>query len=309
MQQLVSIILPVYNYDSYISETIESVLAQSYPHFELLIINDGSTDGTEKLILEYAHKDSRITYLPNKRNLGVSASRNRGLKEAKGEFIAFIDGDDLWMEEKLEKQMKLFNSHPEIEIINCAGIIIDPEGNEKKTFRALGETVTNDLILDLLFYCRISALMLTLIIRRSTLNGNSFFDERLQIYEDRDFIIEHLTESNYLPIEEPLVKLRRHPKQATSTKLYEDIISYKIFSSRVIKKLGNKQWRYVLKAKAEKNIYWSRIFLNRSQAWQSMSRLFKAIRYYPLFLFKLSFHIRFLKALSFIFFPATSKNQ
>lgn len=101
---LVSIVMPSYNTEKYIADSIESVLAQTYPHWELIIVDDCSTDGTEAAVGKYLH-DSRIRFLKNERNSGAAVSRNYALREAKGKWIAFLDSDDTWAPTKLEKQI------------------------------------------------------------------------------------------------------------------------------------------------------------------------------------------------------------
>lgn len=110
MDNLVSIIMPSYNTGKYIVETIESVLSQSYKNWELIIVDDCSTDGTDKIVAPYLY-DNRIRYMENKKNSGAAVSRNRALKDAKGRWIAFLDSDDLWMPEKLEKQIRFMEEN------------------------------------------------------------------------------------------------------------------------------------------------------------------------------------------------------
>lgn len=106
-QALVSIVMPAYNCEKYVVEAINSVLAQTYRNWELLVLDDGSKDKTLQIIEEFSQKDSRIKSLPNGKNLGVSATRNRGIELASGDWIAFLDSDDMWESTKLEKQMKV----------------------------------------------------------------------------------------------------------------------------------------------------------------------------------------------------------
>ena len=103
MNELVSIIMPSYNTGRFIAESIESVLAQTYPDWELIIVDDCSTDNTDEIVASF--HDDRIRYLKNEKNSGAATSRNRALREAKGKWIAFLDSDDLWLPEKLEKQI------------------------------------------------------------------------------------------------------------------------------------------------------------------------------------------------------------
>lgn len=104
MDKLVSIIMPSYNTGQFISKTIESVLAQTYSNWELIIVDDCSTDNTDEIVGQYL-SDDRIRYIKNEKNSGAAISRNRALQEAKGKWIAFLDSDDLWEPLKLEKQI------------------------------------------------------------------------------------------------------------------------------------------------------------------------------------------------------------
>lgn len=104
MNDLVSVVMPSYNTAEYISASIESVQAQTYTNWELIIVDDCSTDSTDVVVQKYLN-DTRIRYYQNETNCGAAISRNKALKEAKGKWIAFLDSDDLWLPEKLEKQI------------------------------------------------------------------------------------------------------------------------------------------------------------------------------------------------------------
>ena len=110
MNGLVSIIMPSYNTGRFIKETIESVLAQSYSNWELILVDDCSKDDTDAVLSEYL-ADARIRYIKNETNSGAAVSRNRALREAKGKWIAFLDSDDLWAPEKLEKQIRFMEEN------------------------------------------------------------------------------------------------------------------------------------------------------------------------------------------------------
>lgn len=106
MQPLVSIIMPSYNAEKYIAKAIESVMAQTYTNWELLVFDDGSTDHTAEIALSFEAADSRIFFYRNPQNLGVAKTRNRGIELAKGEWVALLDSDDVWHHEKLQKQLE-----------------------------------------------------------------------------------------------------------------------------------------------------------------------------------------------------------
>ena len=108
MNDLVSIITPSYNTARFIEETINSVLAQTYTNWEMIIVDDCSKDDTDAVVGRFL--DPRIRYLKNEKNSGAAVSRNRALREAKGKWIAFLDSDDLWEPTKLEKQIRFMEA-------------------------------------------------------------------------------------------------------------------------------------------------------------------------------------------------------
>ena len=126
MNDLVSIIMPSYNTASYVKDTVQSVFDQTYPNWELIIVDDCSPDNTDEVVAPFL-SDKRIRYLKNEVNSGAAVSRNRALREAKGKWIAFLDSDDLWMPAKLEKQIRFMKendyhfSYTNYEEINEAG--------------------------------------------------------------------------------------------------------------------------------------------------------------------------------------------
>lgn len=125
---LVSIITPTWNCGAFIAETIESVQAQTYGNWEMLIVDDCSKDNTREIVAEYQRKDPRIKYHCLERNSGAAVARNTALRMAKGRWIAFLDSDDLWMPEKLERQINFMveNNY----LFSCTDrIVIDEHSN------------------------------------------------------------------------------------------------------------------------------------------------------------------------------------
>lgn len=128
MQELVSIIMPSYNCGEYIEETICSVQAQTYNNWEIIFVDDCSTDDTVHMVQLMQEKDSRIRLFQNEKNSGAAVSRNRALREAKGHWIAFLDSDDLWEPEKLEKQVRFMKESGYTFSYSCYQEI-DSDGN------------------------------------------------------------------------------------------------------------------------------------------------------------------------------------
>lgn len=130
MEELVSIIVPVYHVEKYIMETMDCVYRQTYNNWELLLIDDCGGDGCAEIIEEYARqkKDSRIRLIRQASNMGAAKARNRGLTEAKGRYIAYLDADDLWMPEKLERQLA-YLKEKEAAFVFTGYEFADQEGN------------------------------------------------------------------------------------------------------------------------------------------------------------------------------------
>ena len=126
--ELISVIMPAYNCEATLEEAVISVLGQTYPHLELLIVDDASEDGTPDICRRLAEQDKRVRYIRNKVNCGALKTRITAADNAAGEWIAFIDADDLWMPDKLEKQLKLRDG-TDCDIIYTASAFMDDCGN------------------------------------------------------------------------------------------------------------------------------------------------------------------------------------
>lgn len=128
---LVSVIMPLYNAENFVAEAIESVIAQTVENWELFVIDDRSTDGSYDVARKYCEIDPRITLLQNEENSGVSVTRNRGIDAARGEYIAFLDSDDVWLPEKLQRQLSLMKEKNG-DISYCSYAIIGADGTKAK---------------------------------------------------------------------------------------------------------------------------------------------------------------------------------
>ena len=117
-EPLVSVIMPCFNAGEFIAETLDSVIAQTYTNWECIVVNDGSVDNSEYVVLDYSKRDSRIKYLTQK-NQGPSVARNKGISISKGEYILPLDADDLIDSTYMEKAMQHFEKHPETKLVYC----------------------------------------------------------------------------------------------------------------------------------------------------------------------------------------------
>ncbi len=210
--ELVSIIVPAYNANRFISDTIKSVINQSYTNWELIIVNDGSTDDTEKTIAPYLN-DKRIKYI-SKQNSGVSDTRNKGSHLANGKFIAFLDADDIWKEHNLARKIESLNN------LNCDAVyskceLIDENSIPiNKELTGSGEPSLDDILLLKGNYITAPS---GIIIKKIILESVGEFDINLSNNADQDLWIRILANGfkiNLIP--EPLWKYRVHSKNMSS---------------------------------------------------------------------------------------------
>ena len=283
-KNLVSVIVPVYNVELYVKEAIASILAQTYNNLEVIVINDGSTDNTANIVEALKASDSRIVFINNPTNQGVGYARNCGLREAKGEYLAFLDGDDIWLPDKIELQLHAFKINPLLEIVNCGGNVINAAGVVTRSFPAIGSSISGNMIVDMLYYCRFSAPMQTAIIRRKQ-NDTNMFPEGMPIFEDRLFILPYLITKNYLGLEQRLVNVRRHLAQATNKNLVayvSSFITYKKSIRPFIK--GLKYWCHYQKACSMNFSDFTMKLLRNNQTLPSFKSFISSIIYNPLLL-------------------------
>lgn len=128
-ENLVSIVVPVYNSEKFLKETIKTVKEQTYKNWELILVNDCSTDNSKSIIERYEKEDNRIKVINLKENSGAAIARNTGIEQAKGKYLAFLDADDLWNKKKLEKQIKIMETN-EYEFTYTNYEFTDENGNK-----------------------------------------------------------------------------------------------------------------------------------------------------------------------------------
>ena len=196
----VSVVIPTYNRARIIEEAVDSVLAQDYKDFELIVVDDGSTDNTSEVLAPY-EDDVRVLFQENK---GVSAARNRGIAEASGRLIAFLDSDDLWLPQKLSAQVEFFNQRPDAFICQTGevwvrnGRRVNPGQRHKKPSGMIFEPS--------LELCLVSPS--AVMIRRDLLDRTGGFDETLPACEDYDLWLRISCRFPVYLIETPLIVKR-----------------------------------------------------------------------------------------------------
>ena len=227
MNDLVSIITPCYNSARFIAQTIDSVLAQSYPFWEMIIVDDGSTDDSCDIVAGYLKKDPRIKHITLTQNNGTSKARNVAIKAAKGRYIAFLDSDDLWLAEKLTTQIN-FMRHHNVGFTYASYLLIN-ENNEQR-----GEFITRQTLSyhDLLKTCSIGCL--TAIYDTKMLGKMAMADTRRQDYALWLNILKKIPRA--YGIKTPLAIYRLTPSSRSSNKQKSAVGQWHVY--RQIEKLS-----------------------------------------------------------------------
>ena len=210
MTPKVSVIVPTYNSDRYVVQAVGSVLAQTYPNYELIVVDDGSTDNTHQVLKPYFDQ-LRYVY---QNNQGVAAARNRGIELATGEFIAFLDADDVFLPEKLAKEIACFEKQPELDMVISGWRIVNEHGEAISDVRLWEYAPQLDLKTAVLYK---PARPSSTILRREWCKKVNGFDARFVRTDDLDFLLKLLSQgckADWLP--EITIHYRQHGKSLMS---------------------------------------------------------------------------------------------
>lgn len=204
----VSVIIPTYNYVEFICDSIESVINQTYKDFEIIVVDDGSTDNTSEVVKKYKDK---ISYF-YKENGGPSSARNYGIKNAKGEFICFLDADDIFIPEKLELQVKYMEDHKDdnIGLIYSDYYCVSRRLKITDYYESIGFSSQKEAVMYLLNYNYINTS--TVMIPKACIEKKGFFNEKYRYLEDYDLWLRLGCNYKFGYINKPLVKTRSHFK-------------------------------------------------------------------------------------------------
>lgn len=205
MKPLVSAIIPNYNYARYVGEAVESALGQTYPNIEVIVVDDGSTDNSLEVLEKYR---DRIKIIEQK-NSGVCVARNRGVAESKGEYVAFLDADDVWLPEKIELQIDVFENDSTVSFSNTGAITIGTDGTQ---IGELSPGMTGRVTEGLLLFEQsvMVAPASTGFIRKETFLALNGFDARLSTAADWDFCFRASLLGPFGFVDAPVVKYRLH---------------------------------------------------------------------------------------------------
>ncbi len=212
---LVSVVIPVFNSEKYLVESIESIINQTYSNLEILIIDDLSTDDSWKIIEEYGKIDARIVPVKNKVNLNSAATRNVGIKKAHGKYICLHDSDDVSEPDRIQKQVNYLESHPDVHALGSNMLIIDCYSNiiGKRDY----PTYSKDIKKVMLLFDPIA--QPTIMIERNLFDKVGYYNEKYSRAQDYDLWFRILEKYNIDNLNEYLVRYRRHSNQGLAQKI------------------------------------------------------------------------------------------
>jgi glycosyltransferase involved in cell wall biosynthesis len=185
----VSIIIPTYNRAHLVGRAIQSILDQTYKDFELIIVDDGSTDNTENIIREFQKKDKRIKYICHKKNRGGSAARNTGVKNSSGYFLSFLDSDDQWLANKLRTEVKILNNNKDCIICSTGYTYIDEKNGKMNNKIRRGIIIKKQFVSQKIVLRAECFATTDFTVTRNAILKIGGFDEKLSARQDWDFWI------------------------------------------------------------------------------------------------------------------------
>lgn len=218
----ISVVLPVYNAEKYIGEAIESILAQTFTSFELILINDGSTDGSLKILEHYAQKDARCIVC-SWANKGIVASLNQGVYLAKADIICRMDADDICMPQRFAKQFDYLNAHIDCVAVGSNTLLIDPEGMPLLTWQHLSSHEDIDR-LNLEGSSGSCMCHPAVAIKKSSLLAVGAYRADFEYAEDYDLFLRLAEVGKLASLPEVLLKYRQHPASIGHAKRKEQLL-------------------------------------------------------------------------------------
>ncbi len=220
---LVSVIMPAYNCEAHVGEAVASVLAQTYQDWELIVVDDASTDRTAEIVQEFANRDARVRLLRNERNVGGTASRNRAVAAARGEFAAILDNDDVARPERFALSVAAIRERPELGLVGGTSWAIDEEGTiagHPHPKKPRDDAGAHRRVFE---QCRMPFVHSSSMIRMSVLRQLNSYDEFFRYASDFDLILRVSACSRIGFVPEPLVMIRHRAGQVSTRHTHEQM--------------------------------------------------------------------------------------
>jgi glycosyltransferase involved in cell wall biosynthesis len=295
----ISVIIPTYNREKVLPRAVKSALNQTFKDFEILVVDDGSTDNTQEVVEDLQKKDERIKYFRYTPNQGGNVARNLGIKKSQGDYIAFLDSDDEWLPESLEERIKFFDTlSDEYGLVYCQSIKKILKKEQVVPKRGIKE---NESIVEYLFEGEGNLQTSSIIVRKNILEKDGlFFDEELKRHQDWDFVIRLRKYAEFYFLKKPLTVWHAEDAYKKLTKKFDESSSLRFIEKHQKdfndhpKALAEFQWNLATKCLRSGRLKKGRELLKESN--KNNSNIKKSLLYYFSFLGKTG-----IKALTFVF--------
>jgi glycosyltransferase involved in cell wall biosynthesis len=271
----VSVVIPTFNREHYIGRALESVLNQTYTDYEIIIVDDGSTDKTGEIIRRYQETADNIRYIRTTENKGASAARNTGIQEACGTYIAFQDSDDVWMPEKLEKQVKILSeTGPAVGLVYTGFWLVKGDTQQyipHPSYKKREGYIANEILKGSFIGTP------TILIKKECFEHMGLFDESLPQLQDWELMIRVSERYQFRFIDEPLL-LAHHQGNNISVDQASNIRAREMIFAKHFKKYEGGGRRIL----AREYFSLGNLYCKNNRAYRGRKYFFRAIRTYPL---------------------------
>ena len=231
MSVSVSVVIPAYNAAPYIAEAVDSVLAQTAPAAEVIVLDDGSSDATRNILARYGPRIRLVT----QENRGAAAARNRGIELATAPYVAFLDADDCWEPDKLAVQLAAAETHPDLPVVHTDSSVIDAAGEQVRASANRTRQSQNGYVFEDVFLCPIATILTsTLVVRKDCFAVAGRFDARYPVFQDYDLFLRLAWHFPILYIDRSLTRYRLTPRSLTRSNAERNVAERRLILERFV---------------------------------------------------------------------------
>mgnify|MGYP003131613947 CR=1 FL=1 len=286
LEPVVSVIVPTYNRAKYLGLALGSVLEQSYRNFELIVVDDGSSDETAEVVATF--HDPRLIYI-RQENLGRSIARNRALTVARGRYIAFLDSDDEYLPDKLSQQVQYLDNYPEVGMVYTSALCINDKGDVQREY-VYTASHEGDIYRQIAFFRPLTITLPTVMLRREVLEQVGAFDEKMERFEDTDLWRRIAKRFRVGVIRDPTCRLRTHHSNALASQDPDKIVAaINYYLDKVFREDADIEQRFLKRGASGLLEYYGRAFIG-VRGWRKRGAflLYRAFLLWPMRIFPIA---------------------
>ncbi|MGD9706810.1 MAG: glycosyltransferase family 2 protein [Candidatus Delongbacteria bacterium] len=271
-KDLVSIVIPTHKRPELLKKAIESALEQTYPHTEIMVVDDNSGDNTEEVVKDFS--SGNIRYYRNESSLGGAGTRNIGIENSQGEFIAFLDDDDIWYKDKIELQMQKIKENENNVLCTCGlQVVYAGEGLKYFNFPKIDDVSFSKMLLN-----NRVGITSTVMVRRSALDKAGFFDTGLPAREEYELWIRLSRIGNFVSVNKPLLDYFIHPsRQQISASIDKFVTANKLIREKYEAEFSKMNGKGIRQLKADNYFQYSTIAINNKKNFPALRYIVKSL--------------------------------